>query len=182
MGDIMKKAVIVTFVAAIFALGFAFGAFAAKKRGVDSMAWQDVAAREAAENLLDLAVEFAEQGSWENIHLGRTYYLSGDQERGEALLNRFSQGKAKAGDLIRIGRVYAQADEWQKAKPLFDQVLSLEPNDASWLIEIGAYYNLNGDRAHAERLFARGFKEAPRNLNSTLTAAGSYLGLAPRKR
>lgn len=178
----MKNPNTFVFVAVIFAFGFAFGAFAAKKRGVSSTAWQGEAPREAAENLLELAAEFAEGGSWENIHLGRTLYLSGDKERGEILLNQFSQGKAGAGDLIRVGRVYAQAGDWSKAKVLFDQVISLAPNDGDWLIEIGAFYNLNGDRSHAEQLFERGFKESPRKLNNTLTAAGSYLGLEPRKR
>lgn len=176
----MKKSVTSTVVALIFALGFAFGAFAAKKRGVDNAAWQGASPQEAAARLLDLAVVFAEGGSWENIHLARIYYLSGDKQKGEAIMNRFSQGEV--GDLIRVGRVYAQAGEWHKARPLFDQVIAMEPRDEDWLIEIGAYYNLNGDRDYAEQLFQRGFKESPRSLKNTLTAAGSYLGLQPRKR
>lgn len=169
-------------IAIVFILGITVGSWAAKKRRVGPAAWSGVSPTEAAANLLDHAVELAETGSWENIHLGRTYYLSGDKARGEAIFARYQQGKAEPSDLIRIGRVYAQAGDWEKAKAVFDRVVSMDPKDADWLVEVGAYYNLNGDRAHAEGLFARGFDTAPRHLDNTLDAAGSYLGLPPRKR
>ena len=177
----MRKTIAVLVIALTFMLGAALGSFAAKKGGVSSVAWAGVSPEEAAANLLALAGDFAEDGSWQNIHLGRVHYLSGEKEQAEARFDRYRGGK-DAGDLIRIARVYVQANEWDKAKPLFDRVVELEPKDEDWLIEIGAYYNLNGDREHAEELFARGFASAPKNLNNTLTAAGSYVGVAPRKR
>lgn len=178
----MKKIACLCVVTLIFALGFSFGTVAAKKPGVDSSAWQGASPEEAADRILELSAGFAGNDSWENIHLARVQYLAGDQEEAEARFARFSGPGAEAGDLIRIARVYAQANEWEKAKPLFDRVVELEPKDEDWLVEVGAYYNLNGDREHAEELFERGFDGAPRALYNALTAAGSYVGVEPRKR
>jgi len=173
----MKKSVFVALIA--FSLGTTFGVLAAKKSGVTAAAWQGVSNEAAAANLLEVARDLAEDGSWENIHCGRVLYLSGDKEKAAAIFDRY---QSKPDDLIRIARVYAQAREWDKAKPLFDQVVSMAPKDEDWLIEAGAFYNLNGDREHAEELFSRGFAIAPKNLDNTLDAAGSYLGVPPRKR
>ena len=178
----MRKAATVMILASIFVLGAAIGSFAAKKGGVTSAAWQGASAAEAAGNLLALGQDFAENDSWQNIHLARVHYLSGDKVHAEAVFDRFSGAKAEAGDLIRIARVYAHAGDWDQARPLFDKVVEMAPKDEDWLIEVGAFYNLNGDREHAEELFARGFRTAPKNLKNTLTAAGSYLGVPPRKR
>lgn len=178
----MKKPALVTIIVLTFVLGAALGSFAAKKGGVDSDAWRGVSPEEAAARLLELAEDFAGNDSWENIHLARVYYLSGEKEKAEAIFDRYTQRKAEDSNLIRIARVYAHAGEWEKAKPLLDRVLELAPKDEDWLIEVGAYYNLNGDREHAEELFERGFDSAPKNLYNALTAAGSYVGVYPRKR
>jgi tetratricopeptide (TPR) repeat protein len=90
--------------------------------------------------------------------------------------------KAEAGDWIRAGRLYYQAGEWDKAKSAFDKVVAMKPKDEDWLAEIGAYYNLQGDREKAEELFQRSFSLDPQSLNNLLTAAGSYVGVTPRKR
>ena len=178
----MRKTVAATTLTTIFMLGAAIGSFAAKQDGVTSAEWQGASPEEAAANLLALGSKFADGGTWENIHLGRVQYLSGKKESAEAIFDRFGGDKAEPGDLIRIARVYAQAGDWARAKPLFDKVLELKPKDEDWLIEIGAFYNLNGDREYAEELFARGFRTAPKSLNNTLSAAGSYVGVTPRRR
>ncbi len=179
----MKRALYLTVIALTFGLGVSFGSYSARgKGGVTPAAWEGATAEEAAANLLDQARILAGKGSWENINLGRVLYLSGDKAGAEAIFERFSSGKVEASDLIRIGRVYAHAGEWEKAKPLFDRVVSMEPKDEDWLIEVGAFYNLNGDRAYAEELFARGFRLEPKALYNTLTAAGSYAGIKPRRR
>lgn len=178
----MKKSTSIMLIVCAFLLGVAITSFAAKKDGVSSDAWEGVAAEEAAARLLERAVELAGDGSWENVHLARAYYLSGDKDLAEAIFDRYRSGKVEADNIMRIGRVYAHAGDWSKAKPLFDQVIQMAPKDEDWQVEIGAFYNLNGDREHAESLFARGFEEAPKNLNNALTAAGSYVGVPPRKR
>ena len=177
----MRKTTNVAVIALVFLLGVAVGGFAAKKGGVTPAAWQGASPEAAAANLLEIARPLAEDGSWENIHVGRVYYLSGNPRQGEAIFDRYREGK-EASDLIRIGRVYAHNGEWDKARPLFDRVAELAPKDEDWLVEIGAFYNLNGDRETAEELFARGFRSAPKNLDNALNAAGSYVGVPPRHR
>jgi Flp pilus assembly protein TadD len=89
-------------------------------------------------------------------------------------------GKQDAGDWVRIGRVYDEAGEWDKARTAFDKVLQLQPDDEDWLAEIGAYYLLQGDRAHAEELFTRSFKRQPNNHWNALKAAAAFLKVAPQ--
>lgn len=177
----MKKTVGMTLFAVTFFLGIMVGNVAAKKAGVSAAAWMGASSEEAAARILAISEDLAEGGSWQNIHVGRVYYLSGEKAKAEAIFERYAGGK-EAGDQIRIGRVYAHAGEWAKAKPYFDRVLELQPKDEDWLVEIGAFYNLNGDREHAEELFARSFRSAPKSLANALNAAGSYVGVTPRKR
>lgn len=178
----MKKSTSMMLVVCAFLLGMAVTSLAGKKEGITSAAWEGVSAEEAAARLLEGAAVLAEDGSWENIHLARVYYLSGDKDRAEAIFDRYRSGKVEPDNLMRIGRVYAHAGDWSEAKPLFDQVIQMEPKDEDWLAEVGAFYNLNGDREHAESLFARSFDEGPKDLYNALTAASSYLGIPPRKR
>ncbi len=178
----MKKTLAVTLFAAVFAAGIAVGSYAA--RGGDRVrpsAWEGLSPRDAAAHLLEIAHEQAENGSWENIDVARVHYLAGNAVVADAVFERYTD-KDEASDLIRIGRIYAHNGEWVKSKPYFDRVVEMEPDDADWLAEIGAFYNLNGDREHAEELFARSFDEDSRDLENTLTAAGSYLQVPPRKR
>ena len=166
-----------------FLLGLAVATYAAKKPGVTPSMWQGASPEDAAAALLERGKDFAGNGSWENIQVGRVLYMSGKKDEAEAIWDEYrSRPKLKADELVRIARAYAHADEWEKAKPLFDQVAQLEPKDTDWLVEIGAFYNLNGDRETAEMYFARGFEQEPRNLRNTLTAAGSYVGVPPRQR
>jgi len=164
---------------ALFTAGVAVGAFAAKKVTVSPSVWLGKDSAAAAEDLLGTARELAEQGSYENIAVARVYYLSGRKAQGQEILDRVMAGKTKAGDVIRIARVYREAGEWEKARPLFDSVVVMEPKDEDWLAEIGGYYLLAGDRVHAEELFARSLAEDPSNLRNTLRMALAYLGLAP---
>jgi tetratricopeptide (TPR) repeat protein len=87
--------------------------------------------------------------------------------------------KADPGDWVRIGRVYYEAGEWDKARAAFDKVLQMKPDDEDWLAEIGAYYVIKGDRARGEELFTRSFKREPNSLWNALRAAAAYLKVAP---
>ena len=174
----MSKRGIVTVAALAFVFGTAFGVAAAKKGGVDPSVYMGKKPKEAGAALLDVARVQAEKGSWENIAVGRVYYLSGRKAEGEAIFDSVTSKKSEGGDWIRIGRVYWEAGEWDKAKVAFDKVLQDNPKDEDWLAEIGAYYQLKGDRAKAEELFGRSFKVEPKLWN-TLRAASSYLGVKP---
>lgn len=162
----------------IFLLGAAVGFAAAKMKAAPGM-FSGKPPQEAAQSLLQAAETLAEKGSWELIFVGRTHYLAGHKAEGQALFDRALGPKAEAGDYVRVARVYWDAGEWDKARPLFDKVVGLSPKDADWLAEIGSYYNLKGDRAHAEELFARSLAEDAANVYNTAKMGGSYVGVAP---
>jgi tetratricopeptide (TPR) repeat protein len=165
---------------AVFVLGAAVGAFAARKPGVSPALYAGKPAPEAAESLLGAARTLAEKGSWENIAVGRVYYLAGKKAEGQAIFDAVTGGKkVDAGDWMRVGRIYYEAGEWDKARPVFDKVLQLKPDDEDWLAEIGAYYTLKGDRAHGEELFTRSFQREPNSLWNTLRAAAAYVKVLP---
>lgn len=165
--------------AVAFVLGTASGVYAAKKVTVSPGLYAGKPPQEAAANLLVAAKALAEKGSWENIAVGRVYYLSGKKAEGQAIFDAAAGSKGDPGDLIRIGRVYYEAGEWDKARAAFDKVLQLKPDDEDWLAEIGAYYVLQGDRAHGEELFTRSFKREPNSIWNALRAAAAYLKVAP---
>ncbi len=165
--------------AAAFVLGTASGAYAAKKVTLSPDLYAGKAPPEAAANLLVAAKTLAEKGSWENIAVGRVYYLSGKKAEGQAIFDAALGTKSDPSDLIRIGRVYYEAGEWDKARAAFDQVLQRKADDEDWLAEVGAYYVLKGDRAHGEELFARSFKREPNSVWNALRAAAAYLKVAP---
>lgn len=167
--------------AVTFALGALAGVAGAKKAGVDPGLFQGKPPKDAAAALLTVARAQAEKGSWENIAVGRVYYLSGQKAEGQAIFDSVTGKKAEGGDWIRVGRVYYEAGEWDKAKAAFDKVLQQSPKDADWLAEIGAYYQLKGDRAKAEELFKRSFDAESGSLYNTLRAAGSYLNVRPQE-
>jgi tetratricopeptide (TPR) repeat protein len=175
----MKKSSI-AIVAATFVLGTVVGAWAAKKAMIDPSVYSGKSPQEAAAALLPLARQSAEGGSWENIFVGRVLYLSGQKAEGQAIFDAItSRKKVEGGDWMRIGKVYYEADEWDKAKAAFDKVLQMNPKDEDWLAEIGAFYNLKGERAKAEEYFARSFKNDSNNVYNTAKAAGSYIGVVP---
>ena len=136
-------------------------------------------AEAAADALAEVALLQAGGGSWERIRVGRVYYLSGQRSRGQAVFDAILADDPEASDWIRIGRIYYQAGDWAEAREMFEKVLEKKPQDADWLAEIGAYFNLQGDRDRAEELFARSFKEEPRNELTSAYAAGSYIGVVP---
>lgn len=174
----MNRRTISTLALATFILGLAVGAFAAAK-GLDAGIYRGKPKRDAGVALLDLARQQAGKGSWENIAVGRALYLGGMKPQGQAIFDAVIARKREGSDRMRIGRVYWEAKEWERAKAMFAQALELEPKDAPWLAEVGAYYNLMGDRAKAEELFDRSFQRESGEVWQTANAAGSYLGIEP---
>lgn len=166
-------------VCGVFVAGLAVGVAGAKAKGFPPTLYQGKEARAAGLALLAAAELQAGNGSWELIGVGRVYYLSGDQAKGQAIFDRVLAGKKGMGDWERVAKVYLEAGEWSKAEPLFKKAVEADPEDDSTPALAGAYYNLNGDRKRAEELFARSFDRKPGDLWNTLDAAGSYLGVKP---
>ena len=135
---------------------------------------------EAALALVEQAKIQTDGGSWERIAVGRVLYLGGHKAEGQAIFDAILADKPEDSDEFRIARVYAEAHEWTKAKPLFDRFVSESPKDEKGLADVGAYYLLNGDRATAESLFDRSF-ERKDELWATVSAAGAYLGVPPQE-
>jgi tetratricopeptide (TPR) repeat protein len=134
---------------------------------------------EAGRALLELARTQAGKGSWENIGVGRVFYLTGAKAEGQQIFDAAVAKKTDSSDLIRIGRVYYEAKEYAKAFAGFDRALQLKPKDAPWLAEVGAYHNLQGNRAKAEELFDRAVALESGEVWQTANMAGSYLGIEP---
>jgi tetratricopeptide (TPR) repeat protein len=172
-----KRSLVVVVVA--FALGVAAGVWASKKGPLGPELWSGKSGKDAGAAVLAAARGMAEKnGSWERIAAGRVMYLSGDKAGGTAIFDSaLNDKKAKAGDDFRVAKVYLEAGEWDKARPLFDKVLQLEPKDEDWLAQIGAIYLQKGDRAKAEELFARSVAGDPDNLYNALRIASGYLGV-----
>jgi tetratricopeptide (TPR) repeat protein len=166
--------------AVVFVVGTATGAFARGKVTVSSGLYAGKPPAEAAANLLDASKSLADKGSWENIGVGRVYYLSGKKAEGQAIFDAATQRKSEPGDWIRIGRVYYEAGEWNKAKAAFDKVIQLKPDDEDWLAEVGSYYILKGDRAHGEDLLNQSFKREPNSIWNALRAAAAFLKVQPQ--
>jgi tetratricopeptide (TPR) repeat protein len=175
----MKKTHIVLVLAA-FVLGVVAGIAATAGNKVDPVMYVGKSNKEAALGLLPVALKQAGKGSWENIAVGRVYYLMGDKAEGQRIFDHVIATKVKKDDWMRIGRVYLEANEWDKAKAAFDKALALDPKDEGNLTEVGGWYNLHGDRQTAEDMFTKAFKSKPDEIWYTINAAGSYVGVKPQ--
>ncbi len=70
----------------------------------------------------------AEDGSWEKIAVGRAWYLGGDKAKASQIFDSVTSNKKVEGsDWFRLGRVYSEAGEWEKARDAFDRALALDP-------------------------------------------------------
>lgn len=175
----MKKWIVAASVAAVFVMGIGVG-YSAKREPTPAV-YHNTDAREAAQVLLDIALAQAgKNGSWERIGVGRVHYLGGSKAEGQAIFDALLADEHEDSDMFRIARVYQEAGEWDKARPLFDQYLLSNPKDEKDLAEVGAYYLLHGDRATAEKLFDRSYAIEREELWATLDIAGAYLGVAPQ--
>ena len=162
---------------ALFCAGIGMG-YAASKNA--PALYHGKSNEEAALALVEQAKIQADNGSWERIAVGRVLYLGGHKTEGRAIFDAILSVKHADSDEFRIARVYAEAHEWAKAKPLFDSYIEKNPKDDSGLASVGAYYLVNGDRATAEALFDRSF-ERKGDIWSTVAAAGAYLGVPPQE-
>ncbi len=173
----MKNAIAAALAASLFVAGAGIG-YAAQK--VASPVFHGKSKDDAARALLDVARMQAKDGSWERIAIARVLYLGGHKAEGQAMLDAMLAGEHEDSDEFRIARLYREAGEWAKAKPLFDRFVANNPKDEKGLAEVGAYYLLAGDRETAERLFDRSFGVAA-EFWATVGAAGAYLGVTPEE-
>ena len=159
-------------------LGFALGLVAADK-AAGAGVFRGKEPREAGLAALVEAERLSENGSWELIGVGRVYYLSGDKAKGQALFDRIR--KPESSDWQRMGEVYAEAGEVEKAESCFQKAFSLNPKDDTGQSEVGAWYLRNGQRDKAEELFARALARNPDDVWHYVRAAEAYLEV-PRGR
>ena len=75
-------------VCGVFVAGVAVGVAGAKAKGFPPTIYQGKEAKAAGLALLEVAQQQAGNGSWELIGVGRVYYLSGGQAKGQALFDR----------------------------------------------------------------------------------------------
>ena len=109
------------------------------------------------------------------ISVGRVYYLFGDKTHGQALFDRVTSGKPEASDWQRIGEVYAQAGETERAMDCFQQTLADHPKDDTGHAEIGAWYIRIGQREKGEELLAEALSRAPDEVWHYVRAAEALL-------
>lgn len=162
----------------LFALGVVVGV-AAKR--IDPSTYRGKSKEEAARALLKIAEQQAGKGSWERIAVARVYYLGGMKAEGQRIIDSVTSRKPEGGDWFRIGRVYWEAKEWDKAEAAFEKSLQIEANAEKDWAEVGAYHMLRGDRAKAEEMFDRSFKLESGEVWATVMMAGSYLDVPPQQ-
>jgi tetratricopeptide (TPR) repeat protein len=159
-------------------LGVGFG-IAASQRGAGIDVIRGKSAPEAATAALVEAERLAGNGSWEQIAVGRVYYLSGDKARGQAIFDRVTSGKPKGSDWQRIGEVYAQAGEIDRAADCFQKTLAYDSKDDSGQAEIGAWYIRIGQRDKGEELLAQALARNPDEMWHYIRAAEAFLKISP---
>jgi tetratricopeptide (TPR) repeat protein len=157
-------------------LGVGLG-IAASQRGAGIDVIRGKSAKEAGAAALAEAERLAGKGSWELISVGRVYYLSGDKAHGQAIFDRVTGGKPKASDWQRIGEVYAQAGETDRAIDCFQKTLADNPKDDTGQAEIGAWYIRIGQREKGEALLGQALSRAPDEVWHYVRAAEALLGV-----
>jgi tetratricopeptide (TPR) repeat protein len=134
----------------------------------------------ASAALLAGAEKLAGDDTWQRIGVGRVAYLSGDKQKAETLFGSvLSNPKLGKSDVYRIATAYAAGKNWEKAKPLFERAIAMDPTDDSGILKAACWFNLNGERARAEELFGKALGKSPDDVWHYILSAGSYVGVEP---
>ena len=178
----MKKSRLAVFGLACALLGaFAQEGVAEVKKAVYSsslLAGKNTA--EKAAILLDGAAELAGGGSWEQIAVGRAWYLGGNKEKGQGFFDRVtSTSKVEASDWYRVGLVYLEAHESDKAKAAFDHAMALTETDSKMATQIGAAMVVAGDAVKGESAINTALTKRTKDFWGWLAAGGAYLNVTP---
>jgi tetratricopeptide (TPR) repeat protein len=171
----MRRSGVALVAAICLLLGFGLG-LSAKDRPSGAGVFRGKAPQDAGLAALAEAERLSENGSWELIGIGRVYYLSGDKAKGQALFDRIR--RPEASDWQRMGEVYAEAGETERAESCFQKAFSLNPKDDTGQSEVGAWYVRNGQREKGEELFGRALARNPDDVWHYVRAAEAYLGVA----
>jgi tetratricopeptide (TPR) repeat protein len=128
---------------------------------------------------LQEAERLAGTGSWELIGIARVYYLSGDKARGQAILDKVIP-VAQESDWQRIGALYAEAGENDKAATYYERILAASPKDDTGQAEIGSWYIRTGQRQKGEELLAKAFARNPDEIWHYVRMAEAFLNVPPK--
>jgi tetratricopeptide (TPR) repeat protein len=174
----MKTALVVTVSVGCMALGVCAGILAKDKYpGIDLIRGKP--AHEAGMAALQEAEFLAGKGTYEQIAVARVYYLTGDKDRAQAIIDRVSSSSSKPGasDWQRIGEIYADAGENSKADDYYQKALAADPKDDTGHAEMGAWYIRIGQRDKGEDLLAQAFNRNPGDVWHYVLAAEALLGV-----
>jgi tetratricopeptide (TPR) repeat protein len=160
--------------AACLLVGTTLGLLASEQGGASL--FKGKSPKEAALAALVEAEKVAGDGSWENIGVGRVYYLSGDKVKGQAFFDKVTKGRPVASDWQRIGDVYLEAGEKDKAQAAYEKI-TLEAKDDSGHAELGAAYIRLGQRDKGEEYLAKALSRKPKEVWHWVRAAQAYLGV-----
>jgi tetratricopeptide (TPR) repeat protein len=153
---------------------------AAKSAGPGMELIRGKPAQEAGLAALVEAEKLAGSGSWELLGIARVYYLSGNKTQGQAIIDRVLGGKSDHNDWQRIGQIYADADENDKAAQFFERALAADPKDDTGQSEIGSWYIRIGQRDKGEELLTKAFARNPDEGAHYLRAAQAFLKVPPQ--
>src|SRR6266545_582014 len=156
----MKSWKLSVWVVVAFVLGAAVARVSAGGASLTSASFEGKSAAEAAAAMLSVAETQAGSGTWELIGVGRIYYLSGDKTKGQALFDKATSLKSGPAEWRRIGKVYAEAREFDKAETALQKAVAAKSEDTS-LAELAAMLNLNGKRSLAEETFKQSIAKDP---------------------
>jgi tetratricopeptide (TPR) repeat protein len=172
----MKIRWLATLVSASLLVGIGIGVAGSKGAlGIDAIRGKP--AKEAGLTALSEAERLAGKDTWELIAVGRVYYLSGDKPRGQALFDRVINAKPAGSDWARVGQVYAEAGENDRAEGCFQKMLALDAKDDTGQTKVGAWYIRIGQRDKGEALLAQAFQRNPDEVWHYVDAAEALLGV-----
>ena len=103
------------------------------------------------------------------------------QGEGTGVLRQGHEPQPEGSDWQRIGDVYAEAGENDKAEACFQKALTASPKGDTAQSEIGSWYIRIGQREKGEDLYARALARNPDDMWHCVRAAEAYLGV-PRGR
>jgi tetratricopeptide (TPR) repeat protein len=170
----MKLRHVVSACVTCFVLGTTLGILASEQAGISVLKGTP---KEAGHAALVEAAKVAGDGSWENIGVGRVYYLSGDKAKGQEFFDRVTNNKPVASDWQRIGDVYLEAGEKAKAEAAYAKIKP-DAKDDSGNAELGVAYIKLGQREKGEEYLGKALSRKPKEVWHWVRAAQAYLGVS----